>query len=211
MDRRRINIVYPPNVGWLQYKLSDKEMDYVWRCVETGGVNWKSKLAGNIHSSYRIKDRSDWFFNNTVSPLCDRYAKTFGNLGDGVGTTLKHPYQLTQWWVNYQKQGEFNPLHNHSGIYSFVIWLKIPTHWKEQQKLPIANGTNSNAISNFSINFTDILGGSAEYVYRMCPELEGTMLFFPANLDHMVYPFYNCNEDRVSVSGNIEINTAKRM
>ena len=38
---------------------------------------------------------------------------------------------------------------------------------------------------------------------EMNKKLEGCMLFFPSALNHMVYPFYNCSEDRVSVSGNI--------
>ena len=211
MRQEDITPVYPKSHGWLQYKLSDKEMDYVWRCVENRGVNWKSKLAGNIHASYLLKDRNDWFFNNTVIPLCDRYGKTFGNMGNAVPTVMNHPYQMVQWWVNYQKQGDFNPLHNHSGIYSFVIWLKIPTHWKDQEKLPIAHGVNSNEISNFVFHYVNILGRGSSYVYRMCPEVEGVMLFFPSSLSHIVYPFYNCDEDRVSVSGNIVLNTAKRM
>ena len=31
------------------------------------------------------------------------------------------------------------------------------------------------------------------------------MLFFPSSLNHAVYPFYDCDEDRVSISGNIMV------
>ena len=37
----------------------------------------------------------------------------------------------------------------------------------------------------------------------MSPEDEGRMLFFPATLQHMVFPFYECEEERVTISGNI--------
>jgi len=37
----------------------------------------------------------------------------------------------------------------------------------------------------------------------MDPELEGKMLFFPAQMKHAVHPFYECDEDRVSISGNL--------
>ena len=37
--------------------------------------------------------------------------------------------------------------------------------------------------------------------------MEGTILFFPSQLQHTVYPFYNCEEDRISISGNIGFNT----
>ena len=39
----------------------------------------------------------------------------------------------------------------------------------------------------------------------MSKEMEGTILFFPSELKHTVYPFYNCEEDRISISGNIAI------
>ena len=47
------------------------------------------------------------------------------------------------------------------------------------------------------------------FVYEMCKDAEGTLLFFPAELNHTVYPFYNCKEDRISISGNIAIDTKK--
>ena len=53
------------------------------------------------------------------------------------------------------------------------------------------------------------MGQTSQYVYEMNPEMEGTILFFPAKLQHGVYPFYNCDEDRISISGNIMLNTAK--
>ena len=51
----------------------------------------------------------------------------------------------------------------------------------------------------------DILGQMSNYTYEMNPEMEGTIVFFPAKLKHVVYPFYNCDEDRISISGNIQL------
>ena len=33
----------PPNVGWLEYKLKSKEMDYLWRCIENKNEENNSK------------------------------------------------------------------------------------------------------------------------------------------------------------------------
>ena len=33
---------------------------------------------------------------------------------------------LKSVWVNFQKKYEFNPLHDHTGIISFVIWIDVP-------------------------------------------------------------------------------------
>jgi hypothetical protein len=38
------------------------------------------------------------------------------------------------------------------------------------------------------------------------PSDEGTMLFFPAQLNHCVYPFYLSNKERISISGNVSLN-----
>ena len=30
---RRCEWITPPNLGWLQYALADKEIDYLWNCI----------------------------------------------------------------------------------------------------------------------------------------------------------------------------------
>ena len=52
-----------------------------------------------------------------------------------------------------------------------------------------------------------MLGSIRPYTYEMSPKVEGTMLFFPSSLKHQVYPFYNCDEDRISISGNVALDT----
>ena len=124
--------VVPPNIGWLSYSLDDKEIDYLWNCIDNKTQNYKDQLAGNISSSFKLEDENDWFFNQTLLPLTKVYKHEFVNLGARIPTVNVHPYTLGSWWVNYQKQHEFNPSHGHQGVYSFVIWLKIPTEHAEQ-------------------------------------------------------------------------------
>ena len=45
----------------------------------------------------------------------------------------------------------------------------------------------------------------------MEPSWEEHMFFFPADLTHTVYPFYNCDEDRITISGNVGFNTNIRL
>ena len=120
-----VKIICPPVLGWLEKKLSDKEIDYLWKCINNRKESYKHDLAGNIHESNVLNDNGDWFFINTILPLCKKYQEEFRNLGDDVPTNLKHPYYLRKFWVNYQKQNEYNPVHCHDGVYSFVIWIKI--------------------------------------------------------------------------------------
>ena len=210
MSKKEIKVITPPNIGWLEYELNSQEVDYVWRCIENKKENTAKTLAGNISASYSLMDRGDWFWLNVISPLVMHYADVFDNLGRRLPVAIKHPYHMESWWVNYQKQNEFNPAHNHSGVYSFVIWMKIPYDSKKQNQKDIARNSNAPLIGDFQFHYRDMLGASDNYSYHMNPDLEGTLLFFPAQLEHQVYPFYDCDEERSSVSGNVLLDTSKR-
>ena len=121
-------------------------------------TNWKHKLIGQIDSSYLISDKGNWFFKNVLLELCKNYKDRFFNIGRDYPTTNTHPYTLKEMWVNYQKQTEFNPVHSHTGVYSFVVWMQIPTNYTDQRENPIAKNTNGDVISNFQFNYMDILG-----------------------------------------------------
>ena len=194
----------PMPCGWLEYKLDTKEMDYLWRCVDKKSEHKLNyRLAGNIDSSFALEDKDDWFFNKTIIPLIDFYEQKVGNLGNRVPIYGKEcPYGMKEWWVNYQKQYEFNPSHSHKGVYSFVVWLKIPYEYEDQNK---DKESNSNRRGIFSFQYTDMLGDIHACDYKLGKKYEGTMLFFPSKLNHEVYPFYNCEEDRISISGNIMV------
>ena len=211
MSKKEIAVFAPPNIGWLEYKLNKKEMDYVWKCIENKKENCNTHLAGNITSSYDLMDRGDWFWSHVVLPLADVYADEFVNLGNSQATgSNRHPYYMKKWWVNYQKKHEFNPIHNHDGLYSYVIWMKIPkgASYKKQNA---GYKTNCPMKAGFQMQYTNIMGQSKGFAYQLEPEDEGRMIFFPAKLDHLVYPFYNCDEDRISVSGNVTMDTSKRV
>ena len=211
MNSQEIKPIYPGNLGWLEYKLNTKEMDYVWRCIENKKDNCNSSLAGNISSSYHLMDRGDWFFINVISPLMRTYGDEFENLGKIIPTSIFHPYHMNKWWVNYQKQTEFNPHHDHGGIYSFVIWMKIPYNYEEQKKKDIARRSNSEQVSCFELSYLNIMGNIKTFQYQLSPKDEGRMLFFPSKISHQVYPFYDCDEEMISVSGNIQLDTSKRV
>ncbi len=198
----------PPNMGWLEYRLTAEEYNYIWKCIENKKESHGHKLAGNIDSSYVLEDIDNWLFNKLLSPLEAEYEKSFSSLGKRVPINKYSPYYLERWWVNYQRQNEFNPLHDHSGVYSFLIWMKIPTSYEEQN---LNNPSNTKRISSVDFYFTDTLGHPMNYSYQLSPEMEGIMLFFPATLQHQVYPFYNCDDVRISVSGNLSLDVTKEL
>jgi len=197
----------PPNIGWLEKTLSKEEIDHLWKCIDGRGESNKKNLAGHNSESQNLIDYDNWFFENTLIPLCNAYTDEFVNMGRYIPTNNTHPFFLSSFWVNYQLENEFQPMHDHVGIYSFVVWMKIPTDHTEQNNNPIALNSNAARISTFCFQYTDILGRVKEYPYELSPKMEGTILFFPSELLHSVYPFFNCKEQRISVSGNISLNT----
>ena len=203
-----IKAITPPSVGWLEAKLGEREIEYLWKCIGDKKGSEKKNLAGNIEGSYQLIDKDDWFFHQVVYPCMSHYNSEFYNLGNSLPINARHPYFMQKLWVNYQKENQFNPLHDHTGIYSFVIWMKIPTNHLEQNKNPISLDSNSHKISVFDFQYTDMLGSIRNYPYEMSPKVEGTMLFFPSSLKHQVYPFYNCDEERISISGNVSLDTS---
>jgi len=123
-------------------------------------------------------------------------------------------YPSVEWgdlWVNYQEKYEYNPLHNHTGLMSFVVWYKIP--FKNEEEKKVGPGKNKGAQQqNQNGNFYFVTaygpGGQArEHNFDIDINYEGTIVFFPSNLMHGVYPFYSSDDYRISISGNLYLKT----
>ena len=207
LNIRNTNIVNP---GWLETRLTKKHMDLLWSCIEKRSQEPYPNLAGNLHGSYAL-EKNDAFYKSTIDPLVRHWVKSYGNsiFSDQIKllpwVSGNVETYLNDWWVNYQHEGDYNPLHDHGGIFSFVIWMKIPTDWKDQKKLPRSVHSTSSTVSNFQFVYTKPDGRITTHTLPMSPSVEGIMIFFPANLKHVVHPFYDCKEERISISGNISV------
>ena len=213
----QINIATPKNVGWVQGKLDKIHIDYLWKIIEEGkkkNLSFKSELAGNLSNSFEVEDTNDWFFKNALHELISAFYNSNGGLHpkNSVESDFRNNYiiKLEKFWANYQYKHEFNPPHNHSGLYAFVIWMKIPYTSEEQKKLKFLNGVRENykKAGDFEFLYTNLLGDITTKTIPMNPELEGTIVLFPAQFMHCVYPFYNCDEPRISLSGNLVVSSS---
>jgi len=194
------------NAPWLDLRLTKEEMDYLWDDINGKQSDAKKYLAGQNSKSKFIEDKDNWFYENVMKECIEYlYYKDWNNYYNVHVVKSAPPpvFELKELWVNYQKQHEFNPAHNHSGLFSFVVFMKIPTHWKEQHALPISANSNAPVASNFEFLLGTGAGRVQAIPIPLCSEDEGRMLFFPAWLKHQVYPFYECEEERITVSGNI--------
>lgn len=200
-----------PNVGVIEGQLPEDTVDSLWKLIEESRKqpeDMKPELAGNISSSIRLDGNSpliEDFVKNIIPIYIDQTIKSYGapwrtTMREGQG------WNLESLWVNFQKKHEFNPPHDHSGIYSFVIWMQIPTSYAEQKKLPICAESNATGtISNFGFHYTNSVGRVSQFMYNMEKEAEGYMVMFPSEMKHEVFPFYENDGERISISGNIDI------
>ena len=201
-----------PNIGIIDGLLPKSVFDSLWKLVDESKKNPKNmrdQLVGNISSSISLDVKSPIIsdFKTQVLPkYIDLMIEKFGLQVDIKKADKYKNWALDGLWVNFQKKHELNPPHNHYGVYSFVIWMYVPTSYQEQRKLPIALGTNDDgSISNFCFNYTDIVGKMRMFNYEMEKDVIGTMVFFPSQLHHQVFPFFENDEERVSISGNVTI------
>ena len=210
----QIKVATPKNVGWVQAKLDKIHIDYLWKIIEEGKQNklsFKSELAGHLSNSFEIEDTNDWFFNNVLHELISAFYNSNGGAHpkNSIESAFRSNFivRLEKFWANYQYKHEFNPPHNHSGLYAFVVWMKIPYSSEEQKKLKFLDGLKDvdKKAGDFEFVYTNLLGDISNYRYPMSPELEGTIILFPAQFMHCVYPFYNCDEPRISLSGNLTV------
>ena len=206
------------NTLWIDTRLNEECMKYLNDACSgpEHKESYSNQLAGNISNSELIIDKDNWFFKTVLKKLTERmfyrdwdnYYKYHIEVEEGIPLP---EFKLTTLWVNYQKQHEFNPLHSHGGLFSFVIFMKIPTHWKEQHALPWSMNSNMPLASDFSFVRSEKNGEMCIPInFKLSSKDEGRMLFFPATLQHMVYPFYGTEEERVTISGNIYLHDSNK-
>ena len=123
----------PPVTPFLQVKLDKEVVDFLWKIIEiakTKNINLKNQLIGNISQSLVIDDQDNFFYKSVCAPLVKYYRENnFKGVDPVAQNSLLGPKTkliLNSFWVNYQFKNEFNPYHDHAGVYSFAIWLKIP-------------------------------------------------------------------------------------
>jgi len=170
----------------------------------SSGVPHNKELAGHIRKEFLLSKSC-----NSIEPividLATRYNEKYKYPISDFGVPSGQPYklQLESLWVNFQQRYEFNPLHRHSGLYSFVIWLEIPYFLNFEHSVSPGKGAIDNRTGMFEFTYNDILGGIRGECIAVDKTYEGDIVLFPAGLHHMVHPFYSSDKYRISVAGNV--------
>ena len=151
-----------PNLGITQdripseiYQALNKEIVDI-HTNDMGIQKMNESLAGHITKEYQItKSRQ------LLDPFLEEMARAYQKQWDYYPKENPNDNKLKveSVWVNMQKKLEVNPLHNHDGTLSFVVWLYVPFKLEDERKME--NCKNSRTVelaSTFQFVYTTALG-----------------------------------------------------
>jgi hypothetical protein len=162
---------------------------------------YNNNLAGNISLEFKLS-KCHKELEQYVLTLCQQYEQNW-DITYTRNNLSSNNLEMYVYWSNFQKKHEFNPMHTHDGIYSFVIWLKVPFYFQDEILTDMCKLTNMPRPGMFSFVYTNVFGESRESEFVVDRTSEGTIMLFPSALPHMVYPFSTADGYRISISGNI--------
>lgn len=199
-----------PNIDIVEARVPFDIFEKITKEIETPSTNlenYNDNLLGHIEEEYSLEHIKD-----TMSDYIREVAEFWIRENPGLIESQEEVRKATTWefeldglWVNKQKKYEFNPMHHHSGVLSFVIYVNIPYDLNEEDKVfPDTSGKESYT-SKFYFAYSDVLGRQRQLSLPVDKNWEGMMLMFPATLHHGVHPFYTSDEQRITISGNVQI------
>jgi len=167
--------------------------------------DYRKRLAGNLSEEYSYANALSENQFNIVKEELTWLASVFTKqskivTGKKLEREPKDIIMLEPLWVNFMKQGEWNPAHAHTGEISCVMYLKVPKEI-ENENLKSQTSSQSNTPSAGKIEW--LYGETITYDNTgfIATPKEKDIYFFPARLKHMVYPFKSKTE-RISLSVN---------
>lgn len=168
---------------------------------------FQQRVVGELQ--YFLLPKTEHLIKKKVMELIGAHEakfKLFDRIFNHMGDIIDSPkLEFERIWVNAQRQGEFIPLHQHSGVYSFAFWVQMPYSIEDQNN----NFFNQILVKDRTAMFEFVYPTSTGHLKNLRLPVdkswEGKIAVFPAGLSHQVYPFYGTDELRISISGNIRI------
>lgn len=202
------------NIGYMTHRFEEEQLSFLREEVndiKTDFSAYKSsafnkKLAGNIQYEYFLP-KSVPKLHDLLLPYLKAYNEQFAYMKSISFMTHSVPIIMNSAWVNFQKKTEFNPVHTHDGIVSFVIYLDIPYSIEDEQSVTSSINSNVNIPAHFCLYYINSMGQIQPETIPVDRKYRNVLLMFPSKMAHCVYPFYTSDDYRISVSGNFSLNT----
>ena len=194
MNTKKIEL---PNYGILDVTLEKNVLDHLHHLVE-------KYEPDDAKQQWMLIDDDNRFQKEVLNPIIQEYVTDYG-FPEKLKTTHIHDLTFQKFWANYTGKGEYQALHNHDAIWSFVIWLKLPAVANDEQSVKDAMHPDA---GDFILTYSDIIGRTRKVNWKLEKQYnEGHMLLFPSDLYHAVYPHFQTDEKRLSLAGDIVINS----
>ena len=158
--------------------------------------------VGNLDKQY-LTNKSKEILEKDLITLANEYHK------HSQETQHCLNWEILPLWFNFQKKYEYIPVHNHNGCLSFVLWITIPYDLEEELSPPNCKNEVKPPNSLFEFNYINFLGKMKGVYINVDKTYEGTIVMFPSELHHTVYPFYRSDEYRISLAGNLAVGPSK--
>ncbi len=214
-------VFQPPALSYLTVKIPDnllKELIIDSKKLEKtkNKASYENHLVGNFENGEQLAIKpnnaemiSGFKSFKELELIKNHMAKTYVDMYFQTSQSLFRPGQtkieLGDMWLNIQREGDFNPVHNHNcktetGLSSFC-WLTFPLH-------VMKSAVKSNQQGMTYLHWGLTHGSSSkQFMYPkntgLLPD-PGLIVMFPSWLEHVVYPFKG-NGERISIASNINI------
>ena len=196
-----IRVYQPWSAPVLHFRLSEEQIEDLLEITDLAledenRKSYNDKLAGEIDSEWEIPDYEDLSEVLDIPTLSEKYFQALAAQNhieiDGENTTMSQHLAvfaqnldkavLTSAWFNDQKDNEYNPAHDHTGVLSGVLYIKIPEY------LPSRKHENADGSIIFIGNELKTDGVMTNSTLLLSPEV-GDLFLFSSSLKHQVYPF----------------------
>ena len=197
-----------PNFVVIEAELEQEDIDYLWKLVHKYSHNakWEGNRLISIEEDFKqfpLNDDDNLFQNNVLRPCTDKYFETYG-CPFKQKTTHTHELAFSRFWCRASLDGDYQSIHDHQGIFTFVVWLTVPFEGADERQ--VQAGFRPEA-SDFVLVYPDTCGQLQKRNFVLGKGAEGKMLFFPSDINHIVYPHYTTQEYRIALAGDVALNS----
>ena len=185
-----------------------KELDV--RIEEAGGkpeFDASGQLAGRIKKQTHL----DEVISDTTRNVILNHCKNFFEQTSGGQELPMSAMTLDSIWSNIQEAREYNPVHQHTGNFSFVIYTRNDLENLSVEE--IQDNEYDNKVVDYDnqrplAGMIELFYGEGNWMnwtsYQHIPK-RGDILIFPSWLRHTVYAHYETGKIRISVAGNVSL------
>jgi len=191
--------------GYIQCTCPDDLRPTILQASEAADQPHQQELVGQIQEEYLLPSLGDdvgWneFLKCAAMAHESSYPGYWSQLKKLSGAMAGlHP---SLPWVNHMQKHEYNPMHIHSGVLSYVLWVNVPFQIEDERR--VCASAKDNEAASFAFVISGPMG-----VDQICLPVdqswEWEMVMFPAQLHHLVYPFQTSDQARVSIAGNVHL------